>query len=130
MAKGEIAKTIVNYLGFETIGKTGKRRKHPFVIRGNGLLTITDKYVSFHRLFPKKDYMIPLLTIFDVSIKNIHNLTLSLDPVLKISFEEEKGRKIVLGLLVNTNKDAEDLKEKILSNIKGLEDENQVKIIK
>ena len=118
MLKGEITKTVVNYLGFETIDETGKKHKHPFVIRGNGLLTITADHVSFHRFFPKKDFMIPFEKIRDVSINNRHNWTFSADPVIKITFEEHRGVLTVLGVLANSQKDAKDIVEKILFYMK------------
>ena len=104
-----LKKKMANFYGFEG---------HPFMIRGNGELTLTKEGILFREILPKREYFIPIDEIIKVEIKRSHNLKTKLLPVLRIHYKE-RGETLIFGVCVGNNKDSLLWKEKIESLMKN-----------
>lgn len=101
-----------NFFGFETVDGVGRKKYHPFVIRGNGTLVLTKDEIRFTRFLPRKTFIIPVAAIREVTIGHSHNLKFILFPILKIAYTENDLTR-VFGVCVGRKKEALAWKEMI-----------------
>lgn len=113
MAEKVLFKKGANFFGFETVDSSGRKHSDPFIIRGNGDLTLTGEGVHFIQWVTKKEYFIPLKDIIKTDIGRSHNLKFQWpSKVLKVFYKVE-GKILVFGVSVGG----------ILSLTKGYKDE-------
>jgi hypothetical protein len=95
-----LRKKWANFFGFETVDENGVRHADPFIIRGNGDLTLTDDGIRFIQWVTKKEYFVPMKDITKVEIGRSHNLKLQWpSKVLKVFYKVE-GKILVFGVSV------------------------------
>ena len=78
-----IVDDISNFFGLESSGV--------WKIRGNGILLLTEEDLFFGMWKPKKDLLIPVKSIIEVSNPKSHMHRSILRPLLKITFTDENG---------------------------------------
>src|SRR5262245_19861906 len=91
MSQGEVGilleKRGANYFGFETIDASGQKRREQNVIRGNGELTLTAEALTFVRMAPPVEIVVPLELVEWVKIARAHNgKSFGFLPVLQVAF--------------------------------------------
>ena len=72
-----------NFFGLESAGV--------WKVRGNGVLLLTKEDLFFGMWKPKKDLLIPVNSIIEVTNPKSHMHRSVLKPLLKITFTNEKG---------------------------------------
>ncbi len=72
-----------NFFGLESAGV--------WKVRGNGVLLLTKKELFFGMWKPKKDLLIPVKSIIEVTNPKSHMHRSVLKPLLKITFKNENG---------------------------------------
>ncbi|MFX1568768.1 MAG: hypothetical protein ACFFCV_10435 [Promethearchaeota archaeon] len=78
-----IADDIANFFGLESAGV--------WKIRGNGVLLLTEEDLFFGMWKPKKDLLIPIKYIIDITNPKSHLHKSILRPLLKITFRDDNG---------------------------------------
>jgi len=78
-----IADDISNFFGLESAGI--------WKIRGNGVLLLTEEELFFGMWKPKKDLLIPVNSIIEVTNPKSHMHRSVSRPLLKITFKDQNG---------------------------------------
>jgi len=78
-----LADDIANFFGLESSGV--------WKVRGNGVLLLTQEDLFFGMWKPKKDLLIPLKSIIEVTNPKSHMHRSVFRPLLKITFRNENG---------------------------------------
>ena len=78
-----IVDDMSNFFGLESLGV--------WKVRGNGVLLLTEKEVFFGMWKPKKDLVIHIKSIIEVTNPKAHMHRTVFRPLLKITFKNENG---------------------------------------
>lgn len=78
-----IADDISNFFGLESAGV--------WKVRGNGVLLLTEEDLFFGMWKPKKDLLIPVKSIIDITNAKSHMHKSVIKPLLKITFRNDNG---------------------------------------
>lgn len=78
-----IADDVSNFFGLESLGV--------WKVRGNGVLLLTEEELIFGMWKPKKDLLIPMKSIIEVTNPKSHMHRAIFRPLLKIIFRNENG---------------------------------------
>ncbi len=104
------ASPIANYFG--------RKSRGGLQIRGNGVLVLTKKGLSFTMAFPEKEYYIPIETITGVSLPKSFNGRTIFMPLLQVDFIEN-GRDESIAWAVKEPKKWKKAIETLLANQKS-----------
>ena len=95
MEKEILTKNGANFFGFESIDQEGKHHYHQKVIRGSGVLKLTEDEIIFSQWITKNEYRIPIDSIVKIDTKWSHNMKLSLPgKVFRIHYKDGNETKI------------------------------------
>ncbi|MFW9998902.1 MAG: hypothetical protein ACFE9Q_02310 [Candidatus Hodarchaeota archaeon] len=78
-----IADDMSNFFGLESLGV--------WKVRGNGVLILTEEEIFFGMWKPKKDLLIPIKKIIEITNPKSHMHRTVFRPLLKITFRNENG---------------------------------------
>ncbi len=108
MSDDILEKRNASFFGFETIDPaTGKKRRDPAVVRGNGNLTLSETELRFQRYAPPVDIRVPLDLVEGTRLARSHNgKSFGFLPVLQIAFRTATDTQ-VLGVCVGRQHEAE-----------------------
>jgi hypothetical protein len=81
-----------NFFGQESAGVTQ--------LRGNGMLVLTDTELYFERLWPRREYRIPLAAIEAVETAHSFLGKTNFQPLLKVTFRTHNGQIDAMAWLV------------------------------
>ena len=97
-----------NFFGQESLG-LGK-------IRGNGVLLLTEDDLFFGMWKPKKDLLIPVKSIREITNPKSHMHRSILRPLLKINFKDENGKPDSAAWYVHYLDQWNDILNRIIAN--------------
>ena len=69
----------------------GQESRGPMQLRGTGTIVLTDKELYFERLWPRREYRIPLSAIEAVEMPTSYLGKTNFRPLLKVVFRNEAG---------------------------------------
>ena len=78
-----ISNNMANFFGQESLGV--------WKVRGNGVLLLTEEELFFGMWKPKKEILIPIKSILEITNPKSHMHRSAFKPLLKISFKNESG---------------------------------------
>jgi len=78
-----ISDNMANFFGQESLGV--------WKVRGNGVLLLTEEELFFGMWKPKKEILIPIKSILEITNPKSHMHRSAFRPLLKISFKNENG---------------------------------------
>jgi hypothetical protein len=90
-----------------------KKHFHMKVLRGQGLLTLTDTELYFKQWVSNNEYRVPLNKVCKVSYARSHNGKSNLYTVLQIHYTNDAGEHRIFGVQVGWKKDTLTWKQEI-----------------
>lgn len=100
MSNSILISSTANFYGFESIDASGQHHHHPFTIRGNGKIILTEKEVIFNQWFPSREYRIPISKIVNTELKSWHNLKCKWPRKVLRIFYRENNKIMIFGASV------------------------------